>query len=95
MANLTRTLAIEWASSGVRVNAVAPGFVASSGYDTYEDEPFAELIEDLPRLTLAHRQRHRGRDFGGSGISIVRRGRFHHRAGVARQRRKRSGQWLV
>ena len=55
MANLTRTLAVEWASSGVRVNAVAPGFVASSGYDTYEDEPFAELIEDLPRLTLAHR----------------------------------------
>jgi len=55
MANLTRTLAVEWASSGVRVNAVAPGFVASSGYDTYEGEPFHDRILDLPRLTLAHR----------------------------------------
>lgn len=55
MANLTRTLAVEWASSGVRVNAVAPGFVASSGYDTYEGEPFHERLVQLPRLTLAQR----------------------------------------
>jgi len=55
MANLTRTLAVEWASSGVRVNAVAPGFVASSGYDTYEGEPFAERLATLPGLTLAQR----------------------------------------
>ena len=55
MANLTRTLAVEWAASGVRVNAVAPGFVASSGYDTYEGEPFHERLGHLPRLTLAHR----------------------------------------
>jgi len=55
MANLTRTLAVEWASCGVRVNAVAPGFVASSGYDTYEGEPFAERLAMLPSLTLAQR----------------------------------------
>lgn len=55
MANLTRTLAIEWAADGVRVNAVAPGFVASSGYDTYEGEPFHELLSRLPALTLARR----------------------------------------
>nr|HMQ73200.1 SDR family NAD(P)-dependent oxidoreductase [Rubrivivax sp.] len=36
MANLTLSAAFEWASSGVRVNAVAPGWVASSGMDTYE-----------------------------------------------------------
>ncbi len=37
MHNLTRTLAVEWAPQGVRVNAVAPGWVASSGLDTYDD----------------------------------------------------------
>lgn len=55
MASLTETLATEWATSGVRVNAVAPGYVASSGYDTYEGEPFDEKIRELPALTLARR----------------------------------------
>jgi citronellol/citronellal dehydrogenase len=36
MANLTQTAAVEWAKAGVRVNAVAPGWIASSGLDTYE-----------------------------------------------------------
>ena len=35
MTNLTETAAVEWAHCGVRVNAVAPGWVASSGFDTY------------------------------------------------------------
>ncbi|MEO1038863.1 MAG: SDR family oxidoreductase [Pseudomonadota bacterium] len=35
MVNLTKTAAFEWARHGVRVNAVAPGWVASSGMDTY------------------------------------------------------------
>jgi citronellol/citronellal dehydrogenase len=35
MANLTQTAAYEWAHSGVRVNAVAPGWIASSGMDSY------------------------------------------------------------
>lgn len=34
--NLTRTAAYEWGPFGVRVNCVAPGWVASSGMDTYE-----------------------------------------------------------
>jgi len=35
MVNLTKTAAYEWAHAGVRVNAVAPGWIASSGMDTY------------------------------------------------------------
>ncbi len=46
MANLTKTAAVEWAASGVRVNAVAPGWIASSGMDTYKG-PVREMI---PRL---------------------------------------------
>jgi citronellol/citronellal dehydrogenase len=44
--NFTETAAIEWAP--VRVNAVAPGFIASSGLDTYE-EPFRSVIKERPK----------------------------------------------
>lgn len=48
MLNLTETAAIEWAVSGVRVNAVAPGYVASSGMDHY-DPSFAKEV--IPKLS--------------------------------------------
>ncbi len=35
MVSFTETAALEWAGSGVRVNAVAPGYIASSGMDNY------------------------------------------------------------
>ena len=35
--NMTQTLAIEWASKGIRVNALAPGIVLSSGMKNYPD----------------------------------------------------------
>ncbi|TAM09183.1 MAG: SDR family oxidoreductase [Nevskiaceae bacterium] len=38
MVSLTETAALEWGGSGVRVNAVAPGYVASSGMDHYPPE---------------------------------------------------------
>jgi citronellol/citronellal dehydrogenase len=38
MVSLTETAAAEWAGSGVRVNAVAPGYIASSGMDHYPEE---------------------------------------------------------
>ena len=47
MLNFTETAAVEWGSSAVRVNAVAPGWVASSGLDTYEGSFAREVI---PRL---------------------------------------------
>jgi citronellol/citronellal dehydrogenase len=46
MINLTKTAAVEWAAAGVRVNAVAPGYIASSGIDTYESS-VRELIPIL------------------------------------------------
>lgn len=45
--NLTRTLALEWAADHVRVNAVAPGIIASSGLDAYP-EPVREAMKALP-----------------------------------------------
>lgn len=36
MVNLTKTAAYEWGPFGVRVNCVAPGWIASSGMDTYD-----------------------------------------------------------
>ncbi len=38
MVSFTETAAAEWACSGVRVNAVAPGYIASSGMDQYPPE---------------------------------------------------------
>jgi citronellol/citronellal dehydrogenase len=48
MVNLTETLAVEWAQFGVRVNAVAPGWVASSGMDSY-DPSFSKQV--IPMMT--------------------------------------------
>jgi citronellol/citronellal dehydrogenase len=52
MLNLTETAAAEWAP--VRVNAVAPGWIASSGMDTYPDA-MKPLIQSLPRHVPAQR----------------------------------------
>ena len=49
MVNFTQTAAVEWAPSGVRVNAVAPGWIASSGLDNYEG--MARAL--IPRLRAA------------------------------------------
>jgi citronellol/citronellal dehydrogenase len=51
MVSLTETAAMEWAKSGVRVNAVAPGYIASSGMDHYPPEAgpmLREMAETVP-----------------------------------------------
>jgi citronellol/citronellal dehydrogenase len=45
MVNLTMTAALEWGAANVRVNAVAPGLVFSSGVDTYPPEIQKQLLE--------------------------------------------------
>ena len=44
--NLTETAACEWGHSGVRVNAVAPGWIASNGMDHY-DEHYRQVLRGL------------------------------------------------
>ena len=52
MLTLSECAATEWAGSGVRVNTVAPGAIASSGLDTYEakDRDFIrnEVAPEIP-----------------------------------------------
>lgn len=51
MVSFTETAAVEWAHSGVRVNAVAPGYIASSGMDHYPPEVgpmFREMAKTVP-----------------------------------------------
>lgn len=45
MVSFTETAALEWAAHGVRVNAVAPGYIASSGMDHYPPEAGPMLRE--------------------------------------------------
>jgi citronellol/citronellal dehydrogenase len=55
MMNFTMTAAVEWGAAGVRVNAVAPGWVMSSGFDTYDEEyqkKFPELRHHVPLKRL-------------------------------------------
>ena len=43
MLNFTESAACEWGQANVRVNAVAPGWIASSGFDTYDEAMQAKL----------------------------------------------------
>jgi len=55
MLNFTETASVEWAASGVRVNAVAPGWIASSGLDQYDPAFAKEVITKLKHAVPAKR----------------------------------------
>ncbi|MDT7519359.1 SDR family oxidoreductase [Rhodoferax sp. TBRC 17660] len=52
MVSFTETAATEWAGRGVRVNAVAPGYIASSGMDHYPPEMGPMLREMAKTVPL-------------------------------------------
>jgi citronellol/citronellal dehydrogenase len=47
--NFTKTLALEWATSGVLVNAIAPGVIRSTGLDTYPQAVRDALDTEVPK----------------------------------------------
>jgi citronellol/citronellal dehydrogenase len=52
MLTLTESAACEWAQYGVRVNALAPGGIASSGFDVYSDEAWAEVKKVAQKVPM-------------------------------------------
>jgi citronellol/citronellal dehydrogenase len=50
MIHLTRTAAIEWARHGVRVNAVAPGFIATQALARYGEQALEAVLAPLVPL---------------------------------------------
>ncbi|WP_247003434.1 SDR family NAD(P)-dependent oxidoreductase [Halosolutus gelatinilyticus] len=51
--DLTTTLAYEWASDGVRVNCIAPGFVATPAIEAYLGVSAADLDRDAVDRSIA------------------------------------------
>ncbi len=50
--NLTKTLAVEWSKYQIRVNAVAPGIIKSSGLDHYPSQLLEGLADTMPLKRL-------------------------------------------
>jgi citronellol/citronellal dehydrogenase len=52
VSNLTMTLAVEWSKYHINVNAVAPGFIQSSGMEQYPEEFKRGMEETVPAKRL-------------------------------------------
>jgi citronellol/citronellal dehydrogenase len=52
VSNLTQSLAVEWASRGIRLNCIAPGIIQSSGLENYPPELTADIARTIPMKRL-------------------------------------------
>ncbi|QQS30161.1 MAG: SDR family oxidoreductase [Sphingobacteriales bacterium] len=50
--NLTKTLAVEWSPYNVRINAIAPGIIKSSGLDQYPPDMLKGITDKIPLKRL-------------------------------------------
>lgn len=50
--NLTKSLSVEWSRFNIRVNAVAPGIIASSGLDQYPPQLLQNIQANIPLRRL-------------------------------------------
>ncbi len=50
--NMTKTLAIEWVRYNIRVNAIAPGIIKSSGMDTYPPAILKGIESSIPNRRM-------------------------------------------
>lgn len=74
---LTRAAAIDYATSGVRINAIAPGLVRTPMTERWLNDPEMreKVLSDSPIGRAAEPQGHRG----SRAISYVRSGKCYHR----------------
>ncbi len=82
--NMTKTLAVEWALHGIRVNAVAPGVIVTSGTKQYPPELLDTRREGQP-LEAA---RHRGGSLAPHHLFGVALCGFHRRSDLLHRRRR-------
>jgi 2-deoxy-D-gluconate 3-dehydrogenase len=70
VAGLTRALANEWASRGVNVNAIAPGYVATDNTRALRDDPArnAAILDRIPAGRWADPE-----DFAGAAVFLASR----------------------
>jgi citronellol/citronellal dehydrogenase len=50
--NLTKSLSVEWSKYNIRVNAVAPGIIQSSGLENYPPQLLQGIAEKIPMKRL-------------------------------------------
>jgi citronellol/citronellal dehydrogenase len=50
--NLTKTLAVEWSKHHIRINAIAPGIIDSTGLEQYPEELKTGISETIPLQRL-------------------------------------------